>query len=148
MEIVYRAFDGKIFENEDECGRYEDSLVVEDIYALYIVNKGSIVTEKGRITKASTMADIVAVSKAATLIYFPTFAARDAFCIICDSRDITADKESMCVGWNYYSEDICDWVPLVNVDSLDNNVRDDVVFNRIVKWCDDLYNEYAREGKI
>ena len=148
MEIVYRAFDGTIFESEGECGKYEDSQAINDIYALYIIHKGSAMIFKGEITKASTLADIISVAKSATLIYFPTFTARDAFCTICDSRGIEGDKDSMSTGWNYYSEDICQWVPLVNVDNLEMDIHDNAHFKCIAEWCDNLYNEYAREGKI
>ena len=153
MEIVYRAFDGTIFENEDECGRYEDSEITKDIDALYItLTEGDLnnylVKTTGRITKSSTLSDILDVARNATLIYFPTFAARDAFCALCDSRDITADSSSMSTGWNYYSDDIAEWIPLRSIDSLDYAMQNDINFNRLAMWCDNLYNKYAKEGKV
>ena len=153
MEIVYRAFDGTIFDDETTCCRYEDSEITKDIDALYItltegVLNNYLVKSTGRITKGSTLADILNVARNASLIYFPTFAARDAYCALCDSRDITADSSSMSTGWNYYSDDIAEWIPLRSIDSLDYAMQDDKNFEYIIEKCDDLYNEYVKEGKI
>lgn len=153
MEIVYRAFDGTIFESEDACGRYEDNERAKDIYALYItLTEGALnnylVKSTGRITKSSTLADILNVARNASLIYFPTFAARDAYCALCNSYDITADSGSMTTGWNYYSDDIADWIPFTSIDNLDYANQNDKNFEYIIEKCDDLYNEFAKEGKI
>lgn len=153
MEIVYRAFDGTIFDDEMACCRYEDSEITKGINALYIIltedrSNNYLVETTGRITKSSTLADILNVARNASLIYFSTFAARDAFCALCDSRDITADSNSMSTGWNYYSTDIEEWIPLRSIDSLDHVRQDDKNFNYIVTRCDDLYNEYVKEGKV
>lgn len=151
MEIVYRAFDGTIFNDELACGRYEDNEMAKAINVLYItLTEGRLnnylVADTGRITKSSTLADILNVGRNVSLIYFPTFAARDAFCTLCDSHDIIADGSSMITGWNYYSDDIGQWVPLTSVDSLNCANQDDKNFKYIAEKCDDLYNEYVKKG--
>lgn len=150
MDIVYRAFDGTIFYDEMACYRYEDSERTKYIDALYItlgeeIFQNDCVEGVGRITKSSTLSDILNVARNASLIYFPTFAARDAFCALCDSHDIITDGSSMSTGWNYYSDDIAQWVPLTSIDNLDYANQNDKDFRYIIEKCDDLYNKYAKE---
>ena len=39
MDIIYRAFDGKDFNNEEECLNYENSIIHPNLFTIHFFNK-------------------------------------------------------------------------------------------------------------
>ena len=152
MEIVYRAFNGKIFDTEKACRDYENDVnrnrlngILYGVFEWDTIEKPSALIDKGVITPSLTNDDISYILKNCVLVYLPTFMAKEAFCRACDHYGLVGDYDTLSTGWNVYNGDIDSYVPLTSIDCLPENWRDDIVFKRITIWADDIYLHYGSD---
>ena len=150
MKIIYQSFDGKNFDTEKACRDYEKNAYRNDLNGiLYGVldwgtnERSNTLIDKGIITFSSTNDDINYILSNCTLVYLPTFMAKEAFCKANDDYELVGNYDVLSTGWNIYNEDIDDYVPLTSIDCLPEACRDDSVFNQIIKWADDIYLRYG-----
>lgn len=148
MKIIYQSFDGKNFDTEKACRDYENDVNRNKLNGiLYGVfdcdaREKPILTDKGVITPSSTNDDINYILTNCSLVYLPTFMAKDAFGKANDEFGLAGAYDILSTGWNIYNDDIDDYVPLTSIDNLPENWRDDSIFNKIKKWADDIYLHY------
>lgn len=149
MEVVYRAFNGTIFETEKECCDYENDILANRLVGTIFItlNKtsgGYFSSGKStRITPGMSPDKIhLLISGDYSLLYLPNFTARAAFITWCNNYDKVGneDKET-CVGWNYYND--CNYTlkPLTSVKNLELEYQDDVNYNFICALCDNTLKE-------
>lgn len=148
MEIVYRSFDGKIFDTEIKCMEYENDIRKKDLDNIIFLN---ICTDNddnvsvGSWWYITSDAPIKTVldkldSTYAKLVYIPTFKARKALGSLADDYGLEGSEDELAVGWNYFNDDK-GFMPFTNVDCLETHLADDNNYDTICMAADAVYEK-------
>ena len=145
MEVVYRAFNGIVFETEKECRDYEDSIQVNTMVGTLFIELESYhhTLREGKVTLIGTDTPIRTVHQLINtpykLLYLPNFKAKRAFTQLCKDFGLAGcDDSETCVGWNYYNEELDRYYPVTDIDCFENEYRSDGNFDFICNRCDEI----------